>query len=62
MKPSEENTQAHHSYSLAVYDGVEGEDGVVRHVGQDVDDRHDGHGDGDGHRQVPAVHRDKRQR
>lgn len=55
-------TCTYHCHGITVQDRIDGEDGVVGHVGQDVDHRHYGHGDGDGQRQIPVVPANKQQR
>ena len=45
--------RTHHSHRIAGDDGLHVHDDVVGDVGQDVDHRDDGHGNGDGQGQIP---------
>jgi len=47
-------SSTHHSHGLRLHHGAGRDGGEVRHVGQHVHHRHDGHGDDDGQRQVPG--------
>jgi len=44
-----------HSHSITSQYGAHVQNCVIRHVGQDVDHRDDGHGDGDRQGQVPVT-------
>lgn len=47
-------SSTHHCHGVTRHDGVHVQNGVVGHVGEDVDDGDKGHGDGDGQGQIPG--------
>lgn len=45
----------HHCHSITGEDGAHVQHGVVGHIGQDVNDGDNGHGDSNGQGQVPEI-------